>query len=308
MSQNTNKVLMVRPCMFTFNEETAVNNHYQINDKTKNSNQIQDLALKEFDNFVKILKEAGIDVCVLQDTKEPYTPDSIFPNNWFSTHNETDDNIVVLYPMFAKNRRLERTEKIYDFIENKNFKIIDLSHYEKEDLFLEGTGSMILDRENKKVYVCLSKRADEKVLEDFCAKLNYKSIVFHAYQSVDGERLPIYHTNVMMGLSSLYSLICLDCIDDINEREKVRNSLIEDGKEIIEISENQVNNFLGNNLELSSKNGDKILIMSESAYRILNEEQKNKIEKYSKIIYSNLQTIEKYGGGSARCMLAEMFI
>ena len=304
--QNTNRVFMVRPISFGFNAETAVNNYYQTNDKTISPEYIQQLALNEFNNFVKVLENEGVEVNVIEDTMEPHTPDSIFPNNWFSTHEE---NKLILYPMYAENRRLERTEKIFNEIklEKNKVEILDLTNFENRNIFLEGTGSMVLDRSNKKAYVCLSERAHEEVLDYFCEKTGFKKIAFHAFQNHDIGRKPIYHTNVMMSIGEKYAIISLDTIDDIREREKVVNSLKEDGKEIIEISEEQVKNFLGNTLELNSKNG-KICVMSKTAYLSLNENQKKAIEKYNKIVSVSIPTIEKYGGGSARCMLAELFI
>lgn len=306
MLQNTNKVLMVRPISFGFNAETAVNNHYQVNDNRFTEKEIQEKAVQEFDNLVATLRNEGVDVKVLQDTKDPHTPDSVFPNNWFSTH---EDKKVVLYPMYAHNRRLERTEKLFDFLAEpkENLEIIDMTDYEDKNIFLEGTGSMILDRQNKKVYMCLSARADEKVLDAFCENLGYKKVVFHGYQSHEGQRKAIYHTNVMMGLAEKYAIICLDAIDDKAEREKVIKELEEDNKEIIAISEEQVNNFLGNNLELQGKDS-KLCVMSDTAYNVLTAKQKAKIEKYAKIVHSAIPTIENYGGGSVRCMLAELFI
>lgn len=300
----TNKVLMVRPVCFGFNEETAVNNYYQQNDGAA-SNEIQDKALIEFDNMVKKLKENGVNVKVLQDTKEPYTPDSIFPNNWFSTHKNT----LVLYPMFAKNRRLERREDIRDLIdEYGKIKRIDYSPKEENEVFLEGTGSLVLDRENKKAYCALSPRANESLLDEFCKDLGYKKVAFSAYQTVENERKLIYHTNVMMAMGEKYAILCSDCIDNTEERKRVVSELEENKKEIIFITEEQVQNFLGNAIELENDKKESLLIMSSTAYNTLTKEQKATIEKYSKIIPVDVSTIEKYGGGSARCMIAEMYI
>ena len=290
----TNKILMVRPAMFAFNEETAVNNHYQKRDN-KPIQEIQNEALLEFNQMVEKLKKVGIDVNVMQDTKEPHTPDSIFPNNWFSTHY---NNTVVLYPMFAENRRLERTDNLYNFFDTQdNLNIVDYSSLEKENIFLEGTGSLVLDRKNKKAYCSLSQRADEKLLDIFCADSGFKKIAFHSCQTVNGERKPIYHTNVMMAMGENYAILCADAIDNINEREEVIAELKADKKEIIYITENQVEHFLGN-----------ACVMSATAYSVLTDEQKNIIEKYDVIVPVDVKTIEKYGGGSARCMIAELFI
>lgn len=301
----TNKVLMVRPVAFGFNEETAVNNHYQKKGNLS-SYEIQEKALFEFDEMVSKLKNIGIDVKILQDTKTPHTPDSIFPNNWFSTHS---DNTVILYPMFAKNRRLERREDLYDIFENINeIKTLDYSQLENEGVFLEGTGSLVLDRKNKKAYCSLSERADERLLNVFCDDMGYKKIDFRSYQTVDTKRKLIYHTNVMMSIAENYAILCADAIDNKEERQKVIDELKASKKEIVYISEEQVENFLGNAIELKNKDGVSILVMSSTAYNILTEKQKNIIEKYSVILPVDVKTIEKYGGGSARCMIAELFI
>ena len=300
----TGKILMVRPICFGYNEETAVNNHYQKN-SNKSDYEIQKNALIEFDNMVEKLRNTGIEVKILQDTKIPYTPDSIFPNNWFSTHS---NNITILYPMFAKNRRLERREDLYDFFENaQELKILDYSNLENENIFLEGTGSLVLDRKNKKAYCSLSERANEKLLDIFCEDMGYKKMVFQSYQTINSERKLIYHTNVMMAIAENYAIICADAIDDISERENILKELKNDGKEIIYISEKQVENFLGNAIELKNKEGRSILVMSLRAFKSLELEQKNIIEKYSEILSVDVSTIEDHGGGSARCMIAELF-
>ena len=301
----TNKILMVRPASFTFNEQTAVNNHYQKKDN-KPIQEIQNEAMIEFDKMVEKLKNIGIDVRVMQDTKEPHTPDSIFPNNWFSTHYS---NTVVLYPMFAENRRLERTDRIYEFFDNvDNLNVVDYSSLEKENIFLEGTGALVLDRKNKKAYCSLSQRADEKLLDIFCEDAGYKKISFHSYQTINEERKAIYHTNVMMAMGENYAILCADSIDNLEERAAVINELEKDKKEIVYISEQQVENFLGNTIELVNNEGVNVCVMSATAYSALTEEQKNIIEKYDVILPVDVHTIEKYGGGSARCMIAELFI
>lgn len=301
----TDKILMVRPVCFGYNEETAINNYYQKN-SDKSASEIQKQALIEFDNMVQKLENLGVNVKVLQDTQIPYTPDSIFPNNWFSTHS---DNTVILYPMFAKNRRMERREEIYDFFENSNeLKILDYSNLENENIFLEGTGSLVLDRKNKKAYCSLSERADEKLLDIFCEDMNFKKIAFHSYQTVNSERKPIYHTNVMMAIAENYAIICADAIDDIKERDLVLKELKNDKKELILISERQVENFLGNAIELKNKDNVSVLVMSAKAFNALSLEQKNIIEKYSVILPVDVSTIEEHGGGSARCMIAELYI
>ena len=277
----TNKILMVRPALFAFNEETAVNNYYQKRDN-KTVQEIQNSALIEFDKMVEKLKNIGIDVKVIQDTKEPHTPDSIFPNNWFSTHYS---NTVVLYPMFAENRRLERTDNLYDFFdETDDLNVVDYSSLEKENIFLEGTGSLVLDRKNKKAYCSLSERADEKLLNIFCEDAGYKKIAFHSCQTVDEERKPIYHTNVMMAMGENYAILCADSIDNLEERAAVINELEKDKKEIVYISEQQVENFLGNTIELVNNEEVNVCVMSATAYSALTEEQKNIIEKYFDIL------------------------
>jgi len=257
--------------------------------------------LKEFDGFVTLLRANDIEVTVIDDTVQPETPDSIFPNNWVSFH---DNGAVFLYPMFSENRRAERRNDILDRL-NENFKIskvTDLSTYEAEDIFLEGTGSMVLDRDQKVSYACLSLRTDEKVLKDWCERAGYTSVTFNAD---DKEGFPIYHTNVMMCIGDHFVVICLESIQNIHEREMVMQHLISSGKEIIEISLDQMNHFAGNMLQIKNKNGDPLLVMSEQAYLSLSKTQVYLLEKYNKLIYAPLYTIEKNGGGSARCMLAE---
>lgn len=301
----TNKVLMVRPIAFTYNEETAKDNLYQKNDH-KDGKELQDKAVVEFDSLVEKLRAASIEVLIIQDTKEPHTPDSIFPNNWFSTHK---DGTLVLYPMYAENRRLERTPKILDFVKDKEaLKIIDLTENEKEGKVLEGTGSMCLDRKNRIAYASLSKRTNKELFEEFCKMMNYKPISFSGKQTIDGKQSPIYHTNVLMTIGEEYVLIFLDSIVDEKEKEIVRKSILDSGKELIEITEEQTNHFLGNALELRKKDGSKVLVMSKSANDILRDEQRKIIEKSAEIIYSDIPTIERYGGGSVRCMLAEFFL
>lgn len=308
MKQITNHILMIRPVSFRMNEQTAVNNYYQKVLDSLDADTVQAKAQTEFDDFVVKLRDKGIDVTVVEDTLDTDTPDSIFPNNWVSFH---ENGTVVTYPMFAKNRRLERRPEILEELKNNGFEIkevLDLTAYENEGKYLEGTGSLLLDRENGKAYCALSPRADRELLEEFCQKMNFKPVVFTAYQTVNDARLPIYHTNVMMCLGTQFSVICLDSIDDINERDFVVNSLEEDGKKVIEISEEQVNHFAGNMLQVADNEYTPYTIMSKSAYMSLNTKQKLQIEEYNEIIYSSLDTIEVCGGGSARCMMAEIFL
>ena len=302
--QTTDTVLMIEPAAFGFNAETAQNNYFQVNSENA---ETQNRALQEFNNFVEKLRNKGINVIIVKDTLEPHTPDSIFPNNWISMHS---DGTVVLYPMCAVNRRWERRNDILEMIQ-KNFKvkeIVDLSAPENDGKFLEGTGSMIFDHDNKIAYGSVSLRLDEKLFREFCEKFGFTPVVFHSYQTANNERLPIYHTNVMMCVADQFVVICLDCIDDETERIKVVNAIVNSGKEIIEISESQMQQFAGNMLQVQNYEGKKFLVMSQSAYQSLTPEQILNIEKYSEIIYSDLETIETNGGGSARCMLAEVFL
>lgn len=303
--QTTDTVLMIEPIAFGYNAETAKNNYFQVEQK---GSDIQDKALEEFNSFVEKLRTKGVNVITVKDTLDPHTPDSIFPNNWVSFHN---DGKVVLYPMFASNRRVERREDIIEKIKNQGFEVAevdDWSFSETQGKFLEGTGSMIFDHDNKLAYGSVSLRLDEQIFKEFCEKYGFTPIVFHSFQTVGSERLPIYHTNVMMCVADQFVVICLDCIDDELERAKVIETIKVSGKEIIEISEEQLQQFAGNMLQVQNKEGQKFLVMSETAYRSLTPEQISAIEKYCEIIYSDLNTIEVNGGGSARCMLAEVFL
>jgi len=298
--QTTSHLLMIRPVNFSFNAETAVNNAFQSN----HDQNAQEVALLEFNNFVELLQKKGIDVTVVDDTNDPYTPDSIFPNNWISFH---ADASIVLYPMYAENRRRERKPHVVEQLK-KHFEItkqIDLTGSESEDLFLEGTGSMVLDRENKIAYACLSQRTDINVLQDFCNQMNYTPKSFIA---VDGNGVPIYHTNVMMCVADRFVVICLESIADSGERKDVLDTIIKSKKEVIEISLDQMDNFAGNMLQVQNKMGDKFLVMSSQAFQSLKPDQIIKIEKYNSILHSSLDTIERNGGGSARCMMAEVFL
>ena len=301
--QTTDTVLMIEPVAFGFNEQTAVNNYFQV----QQEGNVQDKALKEFNDFVEKLRAKDINVITIKDTLEPKTPDSIFPNNWVSFH---ADGKVVLYPMFAENRRLERRDDIINQIKEQFevTEVIDYSGAEKDNLFLEGTGSMIFDHDNKLAYGSVSLRLDEGVFRKFCSDFGFQPVVFHSYQTAGEERLPIYHTNVMMCVADQFVVICLDCIDDESEKNNVIETIKNSGKELIEISEDQMQNFAGNMLQVQNKSGEKFLVMSQSAYKSLNRDQVSAIEKYCEIIYSNLEVIETNGGGSARCMLAEIFL
>ncbi len=302
MSQTTSTILMIRPVSFAFNEQTAGSNAFQ--NRNAEQQRVQDNALQEFDRFVDLLRENGVEVIVIDDTTEPHTPDSIFPNNWVSFHN---DGTVFLYPMMAENRRLERREDIIMGLEDE-FKVkhvIDLSHFEHENKFLEGTGSMVLDRENKIAYACLSPRTEKVVLDEFCKDSGYKPVLFHA---VDQSGMDIYHTNVLMCIGSSYGVICLDSIKDEAEKQTVISSFQSTQKQIVAISFEQMNHFAGNMLEVQNKNGESLLVMSKSAWGSLNYEQKAILSSFSKPVYSDISTIENNGGGSARCMMAEVHL
>ena len=300
---------MIRPVAFNYNVQTAINNHYQKNlEPDNNSDQINLNAQSEFDNLVLKIRSIGVNVIVFQDDNKFDTPDSVFPNNWISFHSNGD---LALFPMFAVNRRQERREDVIEWVEKNNYlinNVIDYSSAEESSIFLEGTGSVVLDRVNRKAYCAVSERSNEDLLIEFCEDFEYTPVIFNAYQTVKDKRELIYHTNVMMCVADDFVVICLDCIDNKKERKSVISHLLNDGKEIIEISENQVNSFAGNMLQLIDRNNKPVLIMSESAYNVLTDSQKNSINKYAKIVFSSLNTIETYGGGSARCMMAEVFL
>jgi hypothetical protein len=300
-SQTTSHLLMIRPVAFDFNAETAVNNAFQ---QAGSNQDAQIKAEKEFDDFVHKLQAAGIDVTVIQDTNEPRTPDSIFPNNWISFH---EDGSIILYPMFAVNRRAERKPHVTEALKTKFIikTTIDLTSFEKENLFLEGTGSMVLDRVNKISYACISPRTDLSVLNEWCRQTNYIPCSFRSVDQNGGE---IYHTNVMMCVADQYVVICMDSIPDTEERNKVIRQITKSEKEIISISLDQMNQFAGNMLQVENKEGKKYLVMSSRAYHSLTPEQIGKITTYNEILHSNLHTIETNGGGSARCMMAEIFL
>lgn len=308
MNQTTNSILMIRPVAFRMNEQTAVNNYYQKVLDGLTPETVNAKAQAEFDTFVNKLRMVGIDVTVVDDTINPDTPDSIFPNNWISFHENGD---VVLYPMFAENRRAERREDILDILEDKGFVINEIMDYtlaEEDNVFLEGTGSLLLDRENSKAYCALSPRADEELMIEFCEDFEFTPVIFEAFQTVNGERKLIYHTNVMMCLGDTFAVICADCIDDKKERKMVLDSLKGDDKEVILITEDQVSNFAGNMLEVKGSDDRRYLVMSSSAYNSLTKKQIAQLEEHITIIHSSLDTIEACGGGSARCMMAEIFL
>lgn len=308
MNQITNAILMIRPIAFRMNEQTAVNNYYQKVLDGLLPGTVNAKAQQEFDTFVEKMRAVGVDVTVIEDTLDTDTPDSIFPNNWISFH---ENGGVALYPMFAENRRQERREDILDTLEQKGFEISTIMDYtsaEDDGFFLEGTGSLLLDRANAKAYCALSPRADKELFIKFCEDFDYTPLIFKAFQTVEGERKLIYHTNVMMCLGETFAVICADCIDDKKERKMVLENLKADKKEIILITEAQVNNFAGNMLEVRGANDKKYIVMSTSAYQSLTHKQIERLEKHAEILSSSLDTIEACGGGSARCMMAEVFL
>ncbi|RXK87404.1 amidinotransferase [Filimonas effusa] len=290
---------MIRPVQFTYNAQTAVNNAFQ---KKGEESGTQELALAEFDAFVTLLRHNGVRVSVVNDTPLPHTPDSIFPNNWISFHNGT----ICLYPMYALNRRLERKATVMEAIQQwyHTSKTVDLSKYEQEHLFLEGTGSMVLDRENKKAYACLSPRTNEALLQQFCETLGYQPVVFHATDLTGHE---IYHTNVMMCVADKYVVICADTITNPEERERVLETIRRSGKDIVTISMDQMQHFAGNMLQIKNEDNEKLLIMSTQAWQSLSPLQKKQLEDYNRVLHTPLDVIETNGGGSARCMLAEVY-
>lgn len=307
MQQTTDTILMIRPVNFRMNEETAVNNYFQEDLDLKNA-EINAKAQKEFDDFVDKLRDVGVNVIVESDDELMDTPDSVFPNNWVSFHQNGD---VAIYPMFAENRRKERRDEVFIRLENEGFKIeniIDYTSAEDEGVFLEGTGSLLLDRVNKKAYCALSPRADEDLFIEFCEDFEYTPVVFTANQTVDGKRMPIYHTNVMMCLAENFAVICLDTIDYKKERKNVLKHLKQDGKQVVEITESQMHQFAGNMLQVRGANDQRYLVMSAAAHKSLTVQQVNAIEKHCPILSSSLETIETCGGGSARCMMAEVFL
>jgi hypothetical protein len=308
MKQYTNTILMIEPVDFRFNEETAVNNFFQ-NKTDEKAESIQEKALAEFQGMVSKLREHGVNVIVLKDTPTPHTPDSIFPNNWISFH---ENKMIALYPMFAQNRRDERRdEEVLELLGEKGFdaeEIMDYTSAEEDDIFLEGTGSIILDRVNQIAYAAVSPRTDEELFLEFCEDFEYMPIIFEANQTVDGQRVPIYHTNVMMCVADEYAIICLDTIDDKSEKKNVVENLKNTGKEIIGITEAQMNQFAGNMLQVGGMGAAKYLVMSQTAYNSLTAEQIQAIEKYNPILAVDINTIETLGGGSARCMMAEVFL
>ena len=307
MKQTTSNLFLIRPFKFFGNPETSVNNYFQSNEANEGHINISKKALDEFDNFFEILQKNNLNVILFNDTEKPITPDSIFPNNWISTY---QDGGIFIHPMFAENRRLERRKDIIDFLK-RNFSVSnvfnDAEFHEKNQNFLEGTGSMVLDRVNKIVYAALSERTCQDLLNEFCKKINFSPVSFTAFQNFNQDKI-IYHTNVMMSVCDNFVIVCLDSIVDTNEKNKVLDSLIQTKKEIIPISIEQVSNFCGNVLEVKSNTDENLLIMSTKSFNSFSKNQKKIINRFCKIVHSPLDTIEKYGGGGARCMIAEIFL
>lgn len=300
--QTTSTVLMIRPARFAFNSDTAINNRFQ--QPILGAAAAQDKALEEFDGYVEILRTHGVEVLVIQDTPTPHTPDSIFPNNWWSSH---ADGSIVLYPMEGRNRRLERGKGVLHALE-QHFVIhetIDLSPLEKQNMFLEGTGSMVLDREHRISYACYSGRTHSEALRQFAERLDYRLCVFHA---VDRHRAPIYHSNVMMSVGRALSVVCLQALPDVRERQALARSLRNTGKDILALDFKQLEAFAGNMLEIHNKDGHPLLVMSRSAWKSLQPAQRGQIERHAHPVVVNIDHIERIGGGSARCMLAEVYL
>lgn len=302
---------MVRPVRFAYNEETATNNAFQKKDDTQGGAQtIEQQAVREFDAYAAMLRDQGVEVQVLQDTEEPFTPDSIFPNNCFSTHidvlpgTSVRQRTLVIYPMYARNRRDERGKLLKALMKERFDKIVDLSILEQEGKFLEGTGSLILDREHHIAYACVSPRTNPVALKIWADEMNYRYVLF---DGIDDNRQPIYHTNVMMHVGSRYAIVCLEAIADQSQRQTVIDSLHTTGKEIVNISFDQMRQFAGNMLELRNSEGKKILVMSATAKHSLTSEQLSTLEQDALIVAPDIHTIETAGGGSARCMIAEKY-
>lgn len=302
MQQYSSRIFMVRPAHFAFNEQTAESNSFQ--NIPQDSTDIQSKVWAEFDAAVATLRDAGVDVWVIEDTDEVIKPDAIFPNNWISTH---EDGTIVLYPMLTANRRAERRIDVVEYLKANNEvkRVLDLSSYESSNQFLEGTGSIVFDHEARIAYACLSPRTHLSVLQRLCTEMGYKSLVFH---STDEQGQDVYHTNVIMGVGKGFVVVCLESVKDENERAFLVNNVIESGKEIIDISFAQVKAFGGNILALSNKEGKQFLALSSSAYFSFTEKQIETIEKYAQLLPISIPTIEIIGGGSVRCMLAQNFL
>ena len=305
-AQSTCHILMVRPATFRKNEETAGNNHYQ---QDAQIDDVHQAALDEFDGMVDDLRGRGVNVMVVEDDPTTDTPDALFPNNWVSFH---ADGRVGLYPMFAPNRRLERREDIlHDLVHVNGFdmdEIVDFTEFEGHDAFLEGTGSMVLDRVHGKAYAALSPRTDRDAFAHWCESMDLEGVIFEANQTVGEARMPIYHTNVMMAVGTGWAAVCFDSIDHPEDRALVLESLQEDGLTVVDLTEDQINRFAGNMLEVATDQGDKLIVMSSRAYDALTDDQRDTLENFGTLVHNNLHHIETCGGGSARCMMAEVHL
>lgn len=306
--QRTSHVLMVRPSVFRSNEETAASNHFQRGSGADDA-AVLEHALQEFDAFVSLLQSHGVDVTVVQADAEADVPDAVFPNNWISFHS---DGRVGLYPMQAENRRRERREDVLVDLEHvKGFcvtEVVDFTEFETHKRYLEGTGSLVLDRVHRKAYAALSPRTDRVALERFCEAFDYEGIAFHAMQTTPAGRQPIYHTNVMMGIGTGFAAVCFDCVDDAEERAMLRECLAEDGRELIELTEAQIASFAGNLLEIEGGAGQALIVMSRSGFASLRADQIEALQRHGTLVTPDLTTLETHGGGSARCMLAEIHL
>ncbi len=303
MSQLTNQVIMIRPANFGSNPETAENNTFQSTEYDRSEAEVSELARQEFDAFVSVLEDHGIEVLVIEDSTDPVKPDAVFPNNWFSTHR---DGSIITYPMYSPLRRNERRDEILSVLHERHpgSRRYAFEQYEEQEQYLEGTGSMVLDRENKVVYACISDRTNIMVLDKWCVLRGYSKIAFHAFS--DG--VAIYHTNVVMAMGDDFVVMCMEAVPSAAERAELLESFESTGKELIEITTAQMNAFAGNMLQLATPDSDSILVMSQAAYESLSSAQKMRLGAFSKIVVGAIPTIEKYGGGSVRCMIAENFL
>lgn len=303
--QTTSHILMVRPANFAFNEETATNNAFQRRDESLSTAEIQSGAIAEFDEFVSKLRHAGVHVMVVEDSITPAKPDAVFPNNWVTFHQE---GFVVTYPMFAPIRRLERREDVIDAVAREGFRIDARFHFEESEArgcFLEGTGSIVFDHEHRLAYACLSPRTDEALLADLCQKIGYKPVVFCA---VDAKGQDIYHTNVMMAMGESFVVICLESVFETAQRQMLEEQFLATGKEVVVISWQQMASFAGNMLQVRNQSGQPLLVMSNTAFQALTPEQVDTLGLHTGLLHAPIDTIEKYGGGSVRCMMAEIFL
>ena len=301
MSQITKNILMIKPSSFGFNNDTSGDNYFQKQINHLSQSEIRLKAVEEFENMCSILKKNGINIIVFENDENKKLTDDVFPNNWISFHG----NKYVIHSMYAKSRRGEKNKSFINTLSTHNFNytlLNDYTNYELEDIFLEGTGSVVLDRVNKHAYCSISKRSNDELFKLFCDDIGYKPISFKSYDS-RGDL--IYHTNVMMSIGDDFALVCFESINDKNEKILVKESLEKSGRKIVEITLSQVDSFAGNLIQLGDKK-NKIIVISELAYSSLNNHQKNILSAESKIVNIPIPTIQKCGGGSVRCMIAEL--